>query len=383
MVTMKFGGAVLRSPEGFRQMATILRKTNEPVLVVVSAFASATRDLEFAARLAAKGLPAEAHERLLQVIDDHRALMRSLLPVPAIRDALDALVEGVHAAASELLSAIAVTRQLTPKTLDKLLAFGEFLALHIARHVLVSDDLDVVGVDAGEVMITTNDHGRAVPIPDAIRTRVNTVLKPALQEHQIVLVQGFVGRGQDGSTTTMGRESSNLTATVLGSALGVREIVIWTDVEGIRSADPHLCDHTRLRPELSWSEARIAANVGLKLLYPTMIEPAESHNIPIRIACASRPNGESSLIGRSSKPCEPIVITREGAEGATDVVTVFADASPWLTAASQAVSELNEADPFFVSCDRPSSGYRFTTSFGSAPRITRCFHDALVNTPRL
>ena len=205
MVTMKFGGAVLRSPEGFRQMATILRKTNEPVLVVVSAFASATRDLEFAARLAAKGLPAEAHERLLQVIDDHRALMRSLLPVPAIRDALDALVEGVHAAASELLSAIAVTRQLTPKTLDKLLAFGEFLALHIARHVLVSDDLDVVGVDAGEVMITTNDHGRAVPIPDAIRTRVNTVLKPALQEHQIVLVQGFIGRGQDGSTTTMGR----------------------------------------------------------------------------------------------------------------------------------------------------------------------------------
>ncbi|MBP7093957.1 MAG: hypothetical protein KBB72_07905 [Candidatus Kapabacteria bacterium] len=345
MIVMKFGGAVLREPDGFRRMVRILQaQPGHGTLVVVSAFATATRDLEFASRLAQKGLAAEARERLDQVVADHRTLLRALLPSATTREGMEALLDEARTALTAVLDGVSTTRQLTPKTLDRILAYGEFFALHIARHVLQEAELDVVGVDAQTVIVTTADHGTASPLPEKTAIRVQHELLPALSNHRIVLVQGFVGRTEEGATTTMGKESSNLTATLLGSLLEAQEVVIFTDVEGIRSADPHTTENTSIRPHLTYDQARVAAHHGLKLLYPTMIDPAAVSGLPIRIASAEHPNGESTIIDGAPGQCLPIVIA-DHAGSDVEITTVFIDCPQWLPAVTSVVLELHSDTP--------------------------------------
>jgi len=342
MIVMKFGGAVLREPDGFRRMARILGlNASGPVLVVISAFATATRDLEFAARMAQRGLLAESSERLDHLISDHITLVRALLPDATSRTAIEALLHETRGLLHMLLEGICTTRQLTAKTLDRILAYGEFLALHIARHVLADSGLDVTSVDAQNLIVTTDDHGAARPLSDKSSIRVMHTLLPALESHSIVLVQGFVGRSEDGATTTMGKESSNLTATFLASLIDAREVVIWTDVEGVRSADPHLMDATAPRPHLSYHEARTAAHEGLKLLYPTMIEPAELAGIPIRIASALKPDGECTIIDGKPGSSRPIVIVQTS-ESHCSISTVCVNVPSWLNAISRVLTDVQD-----------------------------------------
>lgn len=346
---MKFGGAALRTPEGFRRMAQILRRdASRPTLVVVSAFATATRDLEFAARLALGGNVAAAHERLDHVMDDHRALVQSTVPNAEAREALAALLDEVRSEIAALLDGVSILAQLTPRTLDAILAFGEFLALHIARHALSAEGLDVTSLDVRRVLVTDERFGMATPSIERTRLRVEHDLRPLFQDHDVVLVQGFVGRSESGATTTMGKESSNLTAAVLGAVLEASEIVIWTNVAGIRSGDPDVCDVTFPRPTMSYAEARTAAEHGVKLLYPTMIEPAEHAGIPIRIAGVDPQSTDETTITATGGPCGPIVVIRDVDDTKATLSCVFAPGAPWLHAVAEVVDRLGITDEFDV-----------------------------------
>lgn len=377
MIVMKFGGAVLREPDGFRRMVRIVQaQPGRGTLIVVSAFATATRDLEFASRLAQKGLGAEARERLDQVIADHETLVRALLPSASAREGMEALLAVARDELHSVLDGVSTTRQLTPRTLDRILAYGEFFALHIARHVLQEAGLDVVGVDAQSVIVTSSDHGMASPLPEKTLIRVQHELLPALLKHQIVLVQGFVGRSEDGATTTMGKESSNLTATLLGSLLDAQEVVIFTDVEGVRSADPHLTENTLLRPHLTYQQARVAAHHGLKLLYPTMIDPAAEAGLPIRIASAENPNGGTTVIDGANGDCLPIVIVHHGMDDA-EITTVFIDCAEWLQAVSSVVQNLPKNTPCDVHTSHADRTAVLRVPAHMASDVARILHQEL------
>lgn len=304
---MKFGGAVLASSEGFRHMVEILKGERTPSLVVVSAFASATRDLEFAARLAKKNLSTEAFEHVDHILEDHRTLIRQVISDLSARSTLDALLSEVRGTLSNLLRGIAITQQLTKRTLDHVLSFGELLALHIARSVVQYGGIDVITVDAKTVVVTNEEFGQAAPLVEKTRIHVERNLRSLLELHRVVMIQGFVGATAEGTITTMGKESSNLTVTLLGSLLNVSEIIIWTDVEGVRSGDPDCCRNTRVRPVLSYAEAALAAQHGVKILYPTMIAPAEESHIAITIRSAANPSGEATSIGIDAMHSKPIV----------------------------------------------------------------------------
>ncbi len=375
MTVMKFGGAVLREPQGFRHMVQILQDLRpERVVVVISAFATATRDLEFSARLAQKGLAQEADERLRQVVADHRVLVKALLPQATSREGMEALLSEAEADLRSIIGGVAITKQLTAKTLDRVLAYGEFLALHIARHVLQDAGIDVVSVDARSLIVTSNNFGCAVPLTEKTAVRVEHNLLPALGAHSVVLVQGFVGQSEDGFVTTMGKESSNLTATLLGAVLGASEAIIYTDVEGVRSADPHSCEHTLLRPHMSYAEARVAAEHGLKLLYPTMIAPAEQSGLAIRIAAAHAPAGESTLInGNPQAPCQPIVI--EHATGSvTDVTTVFINGAEWISHLALVLEEEQLRDAINVRSNHADRTATVSVPSADANRVARALH---------
>ncbi|RPI67624.1 MAG: hypothetical protein EHM43_07180, partial [Ignavibacteriae bacterium] len=310
MTVTKFGGAVLRTPEGFRAMVEILRQA-PPGVVVVSAFASTTRNLETAARTAAGGHEADAERLLKELMHVHDDLIASLISSPDEAASLRALLGEVDAQLHALLGGVAITRQLTARTLDRILAYGELMALHIARHVLKGAGIDAAWCDATTLVVTTDDHGAASPLTEKSQVRVDKLLRPMLDTHQFVLVQGFVGATENGTVTTMGRESSNLSATFLASLLGADEVRIWTDVEGIRTGDPALAEKTDGIPTLSYEQARTAAHHGVKLLFATMIEPAERAGIPIRIGSVWNPSGGETRISHTDGDPLPIVAVHD------------------------------------------------------------------------
>jgi len=381
MLVLKFGGAVLHSPEGFRQMAEILRRhRGTPCLVVVSAFSSTTRDLEFTTRLAVQGALAEAQERLTHLVDDHRQLVRALIDDVATREALFALLDGCHAGTSRLLTGISITRQRSPRVLDEVLAAGEYMALHIAKHVLTAAGITTASADATSVIVTTAEHGKAVPLLPQTALRAKRILSPLLNTNDVVMVQGFVGQTQDGTTTTMGKESSNLTASVLGAALQATEIIVFTNVAGLRSGDPDVCSNTVVIPSLSWKEALETAHAGVKVLYPTMIEPAAQANIPIRITLASQPDGQQTVLGITGAPPPPILVLDEsdGPEGESRITTVFASRKQWLAAVNDVTSELDLGDNFACNCSRDSLTCSIFVPAAAGRACVQALHNRLV-----
>lgn len=361
-------------------MADILtHESGKPILVVVSAFATSTRDLEFAARLAAKGLADDAMERLEHVMDDHTSLVRDVIAALDVRSALDALIDEVRRDTRQILKGVSITRQLTPRTLDAILATGEFLALHIATHVLRCQGIKVTSSDVRTVLVTDAVHGAARPLTERTHHHVNRVLRPLLEEHDVVVVQGFVGQTEQGDTTTMGKESSNLTATLLGSLLGCSEVVIWTDVEGVRSGDPNLCTDTKLRPHLTYTEARMAAINGVKVLYPTMIDPVEAALIPLRIALASSADHAGTVVSHEGPPCGAIVICLERDAMESDVTVLFPDGRKWLEAISQIVSSWPSVESLALSLDPLRQRATITVPTTKAKELASELHRRLIH----
>jgi len=371
MLIMKFGGSVLRDEQGFRRMAGILGSlSGERVLVVVSAFSTVTRDLDAMSTLAATGELPEALAGLDRLTADLAALCPARASWPEdLEDTLAACFDEMRS----LLHAMYITRQRTARIRDRFLAYGEFLSLHISHAHLQAAGIPSTRFDVRSVLITDDAFGAAIPNVEKTRVHVEHDLLPQFAQHSIVITQGFVGATEHGDTTTMGKESSNLTASFLGSLLHAREIVIWTDVEGVRSADPTVCANTVVRSHLTYAQARIAAHHGVKLLYPTMIEPAERENIPIRIAHAEHPQGGHTMIARAVGETGPLVTL----DGET-ITTLFADRAAWLLAATSIVDALHLRSAFSVSVGQEEDVATMTVPTASAKAATQLFHDHLV-----
>lgn len=310
MRVMKFGGAVMRNPEGFAAMTAILRHyRNEPLLVVVSAFSTVTRDLKHAASLAEQGDEHEALALADTILAQHERFSQELLRDEQTREALLLLLQEHGKRLREYLRGVAITRELTPRTLDAILSYGEYLAVHLTKHYLQEQQFTVAFVDAADIIVTDDRHGAAVPNREQTAGNTEEKLLPQLHRTPMVITQGFIGRSSAGEITTMGMESSNLTATLLGELIGAQEIFIWTDVEGIRSADPRYASTTFPIPHLSYAQAHTAALNGVKLLHPDMIAPVRRASIPLHIRSAFAPEGEGTMITRATPAAVPPILS--------------------------------------------------------------------------
>lgn len=350
MVVCKFGGAVLATPEGFHNMASILRgKSGEPVLVVVSALGSTTRLLDRAIDASRDGDTEGARAAVAELIHVHTACFDRLRLDSASGGCLGIVLAEHVDVLQNMLHSIATTRQCTNRVRDRVLSWGE----HVAREITVQwfriNLLTAVGVPARSVMVTSDDHGAAQPVLASTLRHATEIITPLLTPSAIVVVEGFVGQSTSGDITTMGRESSNLTATVLGAALGARMITIYTDVEGVQSADPHVLSNTVARPHLSYGQARIAAESGMKLLYPTMMEPAESAGIPICIASAFAPDGSVTIIdAHHTDDTKPMVVQVDLGNGLSRCSTLNVDPTLWLSAIHALLSTFHDLGAFDV-----------------------------------
>ena len=186
--------------------------------------------------------------------------------------------------------------EVTPAASDALQAMGELASSRIVAAAFRQNGVKCVWVDSRHVLVTDGEHSAAIPDMDATAERCHTILGAAIKAGHVPVMGGFIGANEHGVTTTLGRGGSDYSAAIFGACLGVDEIQIWTDVDGMLTADPRVVSAPVLVPELSFNEASELAYFGAKVLHPSTILPAVAKNIPVRILNSRRPEVRGTMI---------------------------------------------------------------------------------------
>jgi aspartate kinase len=298
---MKFGGSSVADADAIKRVASIVERQQgqragapSPV-VVVSALGGVTDRLIEAARLAEEGHGVRAAAVLHALVERHVAVASALTEgsaqaqlVSKVREELDELIGLVHA--------LAVLHEVSPRSLDAVLAAGEVVSSRIVAAALSGRNIPAVWIDARTIVVTDVEHTAALPDMGATRERVSRLLAPVAERGEVAVLGGFIGATPSGVTTTLGRGGSDYSAAIVGACLGVDEIQIWTDVDGMLTADPRIVPQPAVVPRLSFAEASELAYFGAKVLHPSTILPAVSNNIPVRILNSRRPDNPGTLI---------------------------------------------------------------------------------------
>lgn len=305
MVVQKFGGTSVADPEAIQRLIQIAQaarsRDRRGPAVVVSAMSGVTDALLGVAAAAGGGRLDDALARLDQLRERHVTTARTLAAKSAaemLGQQIDAQFDDLNA----LARALAVLREVTPRTLDVVAAAGELLSSRIVAAALSEAGLPSEWVDARRAIITTADHTRAVPLATETDAALRTSVLAVIDAGRVPVVGGFVGATVDGHTTTLGRGGSDYSAAIVGAGIGAREIQIWTDVDGMLTADPRVIASPRLVPQLSFAEAAELAYFGAKVLHPSTILPAVERNIPVRILNSRKADGPGTTITAEPPP---------------------------------------------------------------------------------
>ena len=307
MIVMKFGGSSVDSAAAIERVAGIVRDNlgRRPV-VVVSAMAKTTRRLLEAAAAAAEGDRDRAHALFADMEAYHRGEAHAVVPA-ASRPALDAALDPWFNELRTRLDEISSTRALTPRNADTVASFGELLASTILSFALSHRGVDAAWVDCRRVMVTDDDFTRARPLYGPTDARLRDTLLPLLRAGRVPVVGGYVGATLQGVTTTLGKEGSDFSAAIVGAALGAEEVQIWTDVDGMRTADPQLYSGARRIRTLSFAEALELSCSGAKKPHYGTLGPASRASVPIRILDSRHPEAEGTVIGRRNPEAPPTI----------------------------------------------------------------------------
>ncbi|MDH3252408.1 MAG: aspartate kinase, partial [Ignavibacteria bacterium] len=298
---LKFGGSSLSTPDRVRNVARIIqdRSRSGRTIVVVSAFAQVTNQLLECAGKAESG--DETYEQLYRlIVKRHRHAVEVLLGARTGKRARTQ-VDGMLMELREALHGISLLRHSPPRAQDLTASFGERLsALILAAHL--NRSRPSVYVDARR-FITTDDKFTCANIDfEKTNDRIRTIFADLFRTRArkpIPVVTGFIGSTEDGITTTIGRNGSDYTAAIIGAALGASVIEIWTDVDGVLSADPRAVSSAFVLPQMSYEEAMELSYFGAKVLHSASIAPAVADRIPILIKNTLNPAAPGTLIARS------------------------------------------------------------------------------------
>ncbi len=266
-------------------------------------------------------------DRSLSQIDQlrarHLAAAKALVPSADAAPLLATLDEQVDELAA-VARALGVLREVSPRTLDVVAAIGELLSSRIVAAACAHEGLPAVWVDARRVIVTNDDHTCAVPLMRETVAALRASVMPLIEAGQVPVLGGFVGATAAGHTTTLGRGGSDYSGALVGAGVDAAEIQIWTDVDGMLTADPRLLAQPRLVPHLSFAEAAELAYFGAKVLHPSTIHPAVERNIPVRILNSWKPDAPGTLI-TADPPASATPLTAMAAKRDVTVIDVTSD----------------------------------------------------------
>lgn len=299
---MKFGGTSVGDADAIRRTASILEQHHpvEPVVAVVSAMSGVTNLLLECGESAVAGNSEVVETARALILTPHRRALTELVPGGERRRQTGASLGALVDEASRLLYSVYVLRELSPRARDRLVSFGERMSSVIVAAYLNELGVAAEPIDADRLIVTDSVFGNASPNLEATRCKTREVLCPLLDDGVLPIVTGFFGATSEGLTATLGRGGSDFSASILGNALDASEVWIWTDVDGVMTADPRIVRGARTLDGISYSEATELAYFGAKVIHPKTMYPAEERDIPIRIKNTFAPGEPGTLISSQS-----------------------------------------------------------------------------------
>jgi aspartokinase/homoserine dehydrogenase 1 len=297
MRVLKFGGSSLANQDCIKKVSEIVQAAGkkQKIAVVLSAMKGVTDLLINSAREAERG-EAGYKERLQQLIDKHNTALQALIESKSLVKVTPQFTR-LYEELSDILHGVWLIRECSLRSLDLIMSFGERLSCAVFNAYLNSLGIKAVMVDTRETIVTDDNYGSALVLPESFE-KTHARLK-ALDG--IPVITGFIAATKDNVTTTLGRNGSDYTASLIGAALKAECIEIWTDVDGVLSADPRYLDNAFVLPEISYQEAMELSYFGAKVIHPYTMIPAVKENIPILIKNTFNPTAPGTWIVKQAK----------------------------------------------------------------------------------
>ena len=381
LIVMKFGGTSVGSAERIAQAAQLAMASagkGHQIVVVTSAMSRVTNTLIDAAREASTG----RWDPLIreQLFERHRAVAQTLVgeKSPKLQPVLDALNRRLDRF-EKLCFGLSMVHELTPRLLDAISGTGEMLAAPLVAAAIEAQGRKAEAIDATDVIVTTDQFGGAEPLMDETREKMQSRLGSLIKGGTIPVITGFVGATVDGVLTTLGRGGSDYSASIVGAALDADEVWIWTDVNGVMTANPSEVPEARTLPEISYSEASELAYYGAKVLHYKTILPAFRKRIPVRILNSFNPEhpgtrvsveGDAAALGvkavTSIRGVSLITISGTGMQGIPGIVAKAFDV----------VAEQN-ANVLMISQASSENNICFVINSTEAPRVVKALRASL------
>lgn len=316
---MKFGGTSVGDVSCIRKVTGIIRAASAEshIVVVVSAMSGVTNKLIEAAVQSEAGNREAVETIFAELRKRHATAVDALIYSDTERNRINERTQRLFDEGERLCQGTMLLRELTPRALDSISSLGERLSAPLVAAVLAETGVVSESVEATELVVTDSYYGAAEPWMDSTRERCGSRLQPLLQRGIVPVVTGFIGATEEGVLTTLGRGGSDYSATILGAALDADEVVIWTDVDGLLTADPHLVPEACKISEISYREAAELAYFGARVLHPKTLRPVMERDIPLRICNTFEPE----------KPGTKITSTGPAKDEGVTALTAISDAA--------------------------------------------------------
>lgn len=305
MQVYKFGGASVKSAEAIKKIPAILQQANHKLCIVVSAMDKTTNNLELLVELYFHQKPGlVTHLKVIKAF--HFSIVNELFKsdlnaVKRIEEIFDELESRINIAPSGNFDF----------EYDQIVSYGEILSTSIISLYLKASGINTFWLDAREILITNKKHRDATVNFSISLNEIEA--RKSIFDSNIVVTQGFIGKSEDGSTTTLGREGSDYSGSVLAYLLNAESLTVWKDVEGILTADPTWKSNTIKLDTISYKEAIELAFFGAKVIHPKTIKPLQNKQIPLYVKSFLNPNLEGTIIGstESISPLNPVFIRKQ------------------------------------------------------------------------
>ncbi|HKQ77121.1 MAG TPA: aspartate kinase [Blastocatellia bacterium] len=381
LIVMKFGGTSVGSAERIAQAADLAVKSareGHKVVVVTSAMGGVTNKLISAAQNAVGGY---YHKTVSDDLHEpHRQAIHMLTPNDAARrrEAIEALRQRIERFET-LCKGLTMVRELTPRTLDAISGLGEMLCAPILSCAIAERGMASRSIDATELIVTDDQFGQAEPLMNETRQQTRDRLTPMIEQGEIPVITGFIAATKEGVQTTLGRGGSDYTASIIGAALDAEEVWIWTDVDGVMTANPGEVPEARTMREISYSEASELAYYGAKVLHHKTILPVYKQGIPIRILNSFNPENSGTRISVEGHP------STRGVKAVTSIrqvslITISGKGMqgiPGIAAKALAAVALERANVLMISQASSENNICFVVNSSDAARVVKSLRSAL------
>src|SRR5579859_2047358 len=303
MYVMKFGAVSVSEAARLREIVGICKQVQgEPLVVICTALTNVTDTLIGAARSATHADETAIEAARRDLWGRHRSLAEKLVHDEWEREALFREWATLLRTYDRVTRAIATLSDRSPRGIDAIAALGERFITHLVAVVLRQGGVPAQVIDAADLIVTDEHFGAARPFPVESSERVRRRLDSLMQARIVPVITGYIGATHDRAVTTLGRNGGDYTAALIGAALGAEEVCIWTDVDGILTADPKIVPEAKTLPELSYAEAAEIASYGAEVLHPRTLQPVADQGIVLRLRNALRPDHAGTRIVASPRP---------------------------------------------------------------------------------